>query len=713
MGRNNKRKRKNGRPQGSARSVRRPSLTGRVQLHEHSAYVITDEGDFKVMGRGKREVMDGDTVAISIKQGPQGDRRALIESVIERAATSIVGSYTQAGPLGVIEPLDSRLHADFFIVPEDTSAERLGVHEDDVVVARILSYPTRLESGIVTIERRIGDEHAPDLGVQYVMARYGYTDTYPQAALDEAAELALDVDSALKDPLRRDLRDRFIITIDPVDARDFDDAISLERTPAGGYRLGVHIADVSHYVAWDSRIDLEARRRTTSVYLADRVLPMLPERLSNDLCSLRPNEDRLAFTVDIELDAQGRVQAYDPYPSVISSRVRMDYDGAEALLARAGVLELPVVDGAPEDVATVEESRAAALERGEACAETAQALGVDLADFLAAAHELAEKRRAIRRARGSVDFDTAEVRALLDEDGRPVQIVARERSAATSLIEEAMLLANECVAEWLADRDIDACYRVHDAPSPDSLHGAAVALSELGIIDVYRAGGIELGDPDALQAAVDETRGSAVAPLVNTLLLRSMQRALYKPQNAGHFALGAQAYCHFTSPIRRYPDLVVHRILKLQLAHERLGAKDALARTPRLIGKGGESLPRILPQICRACSDAERAADAASHATQKIKIAQYFEDRIGERYAGTVSWVSEMGVFVRLDLTQVEGLAGIKTLGHEWFQFDEDALTLTGADTGMRIELGMRAIVEIARVNTTRGHLDFKLIHVG
>ena len=713
MGRNNKRKRKPGGHHGPARSVRRPSLTGRVQLHEHSAYVITDEGDFKVMGRGKREIMDGDTVAISIKQGPQGDRRALIESVVERATTSIVGSYTQAGPLGVIEPLDSRLHADFFIVPEDTSAERLGVHEDDVVVARILSYPTRLESGIVTIERRIGDENAPDLGVQYVMARYGYTDTYPQVALDEAAGLTLDVDSALKDPLRRDLRDRFIITIDPVDARDFDDAISLERTPEGGYELGVHIADVSHYVAWDGHIDLEARCRTTSVYLADRVLPMLPERLSNDLCSLRPDEDRLAFTVDIELDAQGRVRSYDPYPSVIRSRVRMDYDGAEALLARAGVVSLGTVDGAPEDVAAVETARAEALERGEACEERARALGVDLADFLSAAHELAEKRRRIRRARGSVDFDTAEVRALLDEDGRPQRIVARERSAATSLIEEAMLLANECVAEWLADRDIDACYRVHDAPTPDSLHGAAVALSELGIIDARRAGGIELGDPDALQAAVDETRGSSVAPLVNTLLLRSMQRALYKPQNAGHFALGASAYCHFTSPIRRYPDLVVHRILKLQLAHERLGARDALARTPRLIGKGRESLPRILPQICRACSDAERAADAASHATQKIKIAQYYEDRIGERYAGTVSWVSEMGVFVRLDLTQVEGLVGIRTLGHEWFQFDEDALTLTGADTGTRIELGMRVIVEVARVNTTRGHLDFKLIHVG
>lgn len=190
-----------------------------------------------------------------------------------------------------------------------------------------------------------------------------------------------------------------------------------------------------------------------------------------------------------------------------------------------------------------------------------------------------------------------------------------------------------------------------------------------------------------------------------------MQRALYKPRNEGHFALAAPCYCHFTSPIRRYPDLVVHRVLKLQLAYEQLGGKDALVRTPRLIGKGRESLPRILPQICRACSDAERAADAASHATQKIKIAQYYEDRLGERYAGTISWVSSMGLFVRLDLTQVEGLVSIKSLGNEWFEFDEDALTLTGADTGARYELGQRVIIEVSRVNTTRGHLDFKLIH--
>ena len=286
-----------------------------------------------------------------------------------------------------------------------------------------------------------------------------------------------------------------------------------------------------------------------------------------------------------------------------------------------------------------------ALERGLACEDTAHSCNVDLADFLVAANELAELRRRIRRARGSVDFDTAEIRALLDEDGVPVQIVARERSCATSLIEEAMLLANECVAEWLADRDIEACYRVHDDPSPDSLHGAAVALTQLGIIDDRRAAGIALGSPDELQATVDAAAGTANAPLVNTLLLRSMQRALYSRATRVTLRSPRRATATFTSPHSPLPPIwVVQRVLKLQLAYEQLGGKDALVRTPRLIGKGRESLPRILPQICRACSDAERAADAASHATQKIKIAQYYEDRLAsampERSRGLAAWAS-------------------------------------------------------------------------
>lgn len=688
---------KNGR-RGPARSRRLPGLTGTVRVYDARAEVETAEGVYRLGSRSMREAMPGDRVYVSLHRGKGGARRAVVEHVIDRAVAAIVGVFEPAGPLGAVRPLDARIKQDFFVLPADDSPRRLGVEPGDVVSARIVDYPSRTESGVVTLERRIGDANEPSLGIECVMARYGLVDGYPQAAVDEAASLAVDVEGALADPLRRDIRDRFAITIDPVDARDFDDAISVARTVRGGWMLGVHIADVSHYVDWESAIDLEARRRSTSVYLADRVLPMLPERLCNDLCSLRPDEDRLAFTVDIELDAQGRVRTYDPYPSAIRSRVRMDYGAADALLR----------EGEPDGAAL----DAAARGRAELAVEAARASGVDLRAFLRNADALARARREIRRKRGSIDFDTPEVHVLLDEAGMPVDIVTRERTAATSLVEEAMLLANECVAEFLADRDLVSAYRVHEDPSPDSLASAAKTLTELGAVEGGLAAGIMLGDPRAINAAVEDAAGTAFAPQVNALLLRAQQRAVYKSHNEGHYALGARAYCHFTSPIRRYPDLIAHRVLKVALAKHELGKKEALARAPRLTGKGPQALEAICPQLCRQASDNERAADAAANASQKVKVAQLYAGRIGERDTGTVSWISDLGAFVRLDATGAEGLIRMNALGTEWWDFDDVRLTLTGESTGTRVGLGCRVVVEVASVNVLRGHLDLKLLHV-
>lgn len=688
---------KNGR-RGSARSRRLPGLTGTVRVYDARAEVETAEGVYRLGSRSMREAMPGDRVYVSLHRGKGGARRAVVEHVIDRAVAAIVGVFEPAGPLGAVRPLDARIKQDFFVLPADDSPRRLGVEPGDIVSARIVDYPSRTESGVVTLERRIGDANEPSLGIECVMARYGLVDGYPQAAVDEATSLAVDVEGALADPLRRDIRDRFAITIDPVDARDFDDAISVARTVRGGWMLGVHIADVSHYVDWESAIDLEARRRSTSVYLADRVLPMLPERLCNDLCSLRPDEDRLAFTVDIELDAQGRVRTYEPYPSVIRSRVRMDYGAADALLR----------EGEPDGAAL----DAAARGRAELAVEAARANGVDLRAFLRNADALARVRREIRRKRGSIDFDTPEVHVLLDEAGMPVDIVTRERTAATSLVEEAMLLANECVAEFLADRDLVSAYRVHEDPSPDSLASAAKTLTELGAVEGGLAAGIMLGDPRAINAAVEDAADTAFAPQVNALLLRAQQRAVYKSHNEGHYALGARAYCHFTSPIRRYPDLIAHRVLKVALAKHELGKKEALARAPRLTGKGPQALEAICPQLCRQASDNERAADAAANASQKVKVAQLYAGRIGERDTGTVSWISDLGAFVRLDATGAEGLIRMNALGTEWWDFDDVRLTLTGESTGSRVGLGCRVVVEVASVNVLRGHLDLKLLHV-
>lgn len=688
---------KNGR-RGPARSRRLPGLTGTVRVYDARAEVETAEGVYRLGSRSMREAMPGDRVYVSLHRGKGGARRAVVEHVIDRAVAAIVGVFEPVGPLGAVRPLDTRIKQDFFVLPADDSPRRLGVEPGDIVSARIVDYPSRTESGVVTLERRIGDANEPSLGIECVMARYGLVDGYPQAAVDEAASLAVDVEGALADPLRRDIRDRFVITIDPVDARDFDDAISVARTVRGGWMLGVHIADVSHCVDWGSAIDLEARRRSTSVYLADRVLPMLPERLCNDLCSLRPDEDRLAFTVDIELDAQGRVRTYEPYPSVIRSRVRMDYGAADALLREGDP------DGAALD--------AAARGRAELAVEAARANGVDLRAFLRNADALARARREIRRKRGSIDFDTPEVHVLLDEAGMPVDIVTRERTAATSLVEEAMLLANECVAEFLADRDLVSAYRVHEDPSPDSLASAAKTLTELGAVEGGLAAGIMLGDPRAINAAVEDAAGTAFAPQVNALLLRAQQRAVYKSHNEGHYALGARAYCHFTSPIRRYPDLIAHRVLKVALAKHELGKKEALVRAPRLTGKGPQALEAICPQLCRQASDNERAADAAANASQKVKVAQLYASRIGERDTGTVSWISDLGAFVRLDATGAEGLVRMNALGAEWWDFDDVRLTLTGESTGTRVGLGCRVVVEVASVNVLRGHLDLKLLHV-
>lgn len=688
---------KNGR-RGPARSRRLPGLTGTVRVYDARAEVETAEGVHRLGSRSMREAMPGDRVYVSLHRGKGGARRAVVEHVIDRAVAAIVGVFEPAGPLGAVRPLDARIKQDFFVLPADDSPRRLGVEPGDIVSARIVDYPSRTESGVVTLERRIGDANEPSLGIECVMARYGLVDGYPQAAVDEAASLAVDVEGALADPLRRDIRDRFAITIDPVDARDFDDAISVARTVRGGWMLGVHIADVSHYVDWESAIDLEARCRSTSVYLADRVLPMLPERLCNDLCSLRPDEDRLAFTVDIELDAQGRVRTYEPYPSVIRSRVRMDYGAADALLREGDP------DGAALD--------AAARGRAELAVEAARANGVDLRAFLRNADALARARREIRRKRGSIDFDTPEVHVLLDEAGMPVDIVTRERTAATSLVEEAMLLANECVAEFLADRDLVSAYRVHEDPSPDSLASAAKTLTELGAVEGGLAAGIMLGDPRAMNAAVEDAAGTAFAPQVNALLLRAQQRAVYKSHNEGHYALGARAYCHFTSPIRRYPDLIAHRVLKVALAKHELGKKEALVRAPRLTGKGPQALEAICPQLCRQASDNERAADAAANASQKVKVAQLYASRIGERDTGTVSWISDLGAFVRLDATGAEGLVRMNALGAEWWDFDDVRLTLKGESTGTRVGLGCRVVVEVASVNVLRGHLDLKLLHV-
>ena len=646
------------RRRGSGRTPRKPRRLVEGTIHLYGSgrgEVQTPEGTFAVTRRSLREAMHGDEVQVSLvpMHGRHGDRVAYVQSVIKRACTGFVGTYDVMDPLGVVTPLDGRLGHDFFVLPEDQSPRRLNVRPHDVVSVRIVEYPARNSAGVVTIERRVGAAEELDVGVESVIASYGLPVSFGPAALEEARDLRLDVPAALADKARRDLRDVACLTVDPADARDFDDAVGVRATNDGGFELDVHIADVSHYVAWDSHVDIEARHRTCSVYLVDRVIPMLPERLCNDLCSLRPNEDRLAMTVRMRLDAKGAVRSTEAYPSVIRSRARLSYDDVDALLDG----RMPA-DRLPCD----EQVREAA------------------ANMLRQLDQVARLRQTIRHARGAIDFETREAKVLLDDDGRPVGVSVRERTRATGLIEEAMLLANECVASMLAERDVRTAYRVHEQPSPEDLAECVATLQELGIVGAEEAKRLIAGDPHAVQDVLARVEGDQQAFLANALLLRAQKRAVYLPHNQGHYALGAKAYCHFTSPIRRYPDVLVHRALK-----------ELLGVAPRT--KATAQTEEALPQLCRTCSERERNADAASRDTHKIKMAELFAEKVGEVFSGIVTGSTRYGLFVMLDDTCAEGMLSLRSLD------DERRL----------MSIGKRVAVRVAAVDVTRGHIDLSL----
>ena len=667
-----KRPHKGRRDQRGRTGVRKPRLTqtGTIRIVRAGvATVETPAGTFPVARGGIHEAMSGDTVQVVLVRRGDGPEQAVVHAVLERATTTFLGVYGVADPLGVVTPLDGRMNHDFFVIPGDDSAGRLGVREGDVVAARILQYPARRSAGVATIDRRLGSSAELDMAIETAIASFGLATEFPKAVLAEADAVRIDVGEALAKGNRRDLRGLCTFTIDPVDARDYDDAVSVSRSADGGYEVGVHIADVSHYVAWGSSIDVEARQRTCSVYLADRVLPMLPERLCNDVCSLVAGEDRLCMSVLMRLDAKGNVLDAEATRSVIRSHARLSYEQADALLT--GDLEperLPVVCGEAAEVAAA----------------------IRMLD------DVSRLRQKLRTNRGAIDFETREAKVLLDGNGKPTGVSVRERTAATNLIEEAMLMANESVAKLLSEHEVAAAYRVHERPSPDDLAATLPALREMGLARGAEADALVAGEPYALQRVLAAARGTSAEYLVNALLLRAQKRAVYLPHNDGHYALGARAYCHFTSPIRRYPDLIVHRALKALLD----GRLDS--REQALIGKQ-------LSQLCRSCSDQERVADAASRTTQKVKMAEYFSDHIGERYAGVISGCERFGIFVMLDDSCAEGLLPARALGDEWFLFDEERMTLTGESTGRTWRLGQRIAVEVAATNPAHGQIDFRL----
>lgn len=675
------------RSQGRRASKRRELLMGNLRISRPGAAVVeTPEGSFRVAAHGVREGMNGDEVQVSIVDAHGGEKLAYVQSVIGRATSTFLGRFEEAGPLGAVVPLDARLGRDFFVLPEDSSPRDKGVSPGDIVSARILEYPTRSSAAVVTIERRVGAADELDVDIEAIIASYGLATVFPENVLAEAAALALDAEAALAaDPARADLRGELCITIDPADARDFDDAVGAARLEDGGYELAVHIADVSHYVGWNSSIDNEAKQRACSVYLVDRVLPMLPERLCNDICSLRPGEDRLAMSVRVRLDRRGEVLSAEACPSVIRSSARLSYDEADASLVGEGA-----------------------------------GLAPEVAELIATLDEIRELREDVRIRRGAIDFDTVEARVVLDSEGHPTGVSVRKRTRATGLIEEAMLVANECVAKMLADAEMACAYRVHERPAPDHLKACVLPLRELDVLDAADAKKLVAGEPAAIRRVLDAARGTNAEYLASALLLRAQKRAVYLPANEGHYALGAPAYCHFTSPIRRYPDITVHRALKALLSSSvvRVDFGQNFGKncpeSTRTMTEAAKKLEKgalaALPQICATASERERAADAAARASQKVKMAELYAGRIGEKCSGIVSGCERYGLFVQLDDTFAEGLLPTRELGSEWFAYDEERMTLTGEETGRSWGLGKRVAVVVAGADPARGQIDFALV---
>ncbi len=627
------------------RHNQRPSVgpTGRIEIHTHGfAFCDTDEGSFYIPAKRTGGAMPGDLVMLRPQRsdGPQdGKRLARVSRVVSRATEYLVGILEVNDPLAVVVAQDPRVRHDLFV-----TEGRVGDAKDgDVVLAKITTYPSRHTPMQGHIVKVLGQADDPGIDVDIVVHNLGIPTEFSNQALHEAQQIELDVQSALEDSQRRDLRERDVFTIDPVDAKDFDDAISFEPFESG-IRLGVHIADVSHYVKWDSSIDVCARDRGCSVYLVDRVIPMLPEVLSNDICSLKPGVDRLTMTCDMYMDSAGNLVRYEIFPSVIRSHRRFNYD--EVLDILEATLDDPY------------------------------------ADTLQQFDKLAKQLYSKRIQRGAVDFDSTEAKPVLDISGAVERIEIRTKTDATAMIEEAMILANETVASHMFKRHCPLVYRIHESPSASSLEMLLPTLKELG----YTIDGLGSGEPRAFQKVLDQAKGRPEEALVNYMVLRSMERARYATEPLAHFGLASEHYCHFTSPIRRYPDLMVHRLLK-----------------------DPSSMEGQLDWLARHSSKMERLAEEAERDSVELKLCAYMEQRVGDIYIGTISTVVARGFFVRLDNT-VEGMVRFDYLHGEYHQFDARAQTLVGEESGRTYRLGQQVRVRLASVDTREREVLFEVV---
>lgn len=622
----------------------------------HAGRVVDDRGRAHPVGpRDAAGAGDGDRVLVQLHAGRRG--RASVVQVLGGARREWVGVLARTSGGGSVTPYRDDVAWRISVSAEDLG----GARDGDVVVVSPVGRGGRRREPAGRVVEVLGPPGTPEADFRAVVWRRRLPVAFAPAALAEveAADSALDPAEVAR---RVDLRARPLLTIDPANARDHDDAVCVEDAGGGATRLWVAIADVSHYVREGSAVDAEALRRGTSVYFPDRAIPMLPERLSGDLCSLVPGRDRYAMCVELRIAADGEIAARSFYPAVVRSRARLTYEEAAAVMAgdRAG-----------------------------------RSLAAGVAEQLVALGALARRLTARRFAAGSIDFDLPTAEIVLGDDGHPVDIVQEPRTLAHRAIEEAMLAANRSVSEVLDRSGTPAIYRIHEPPAPADAEGLALLLRSLGLLE--RRGGDGALDPGDVARAIQRVAGRPEARLVNLVALRSMRQARYSAQDAGHFALAFPSYTHFTSPIRRYADLVVHRALKDLLAG------DASAR------RRAEARGRDIEVVAARVSLRERAAEAAEREMVELKKVAFMARRVGEEYEGTITGVARHGFYVTLDPFFVEGLVHVSTLPG-WAELDERAHALVLRRSGERFRLGDRVRVRVDGVDRVRAWIRFALL---
>ncbi|MCA0971674.1 ribonuclease R [Halobacillus litoralis] len=637
-------------------------IRGRIQMHAKGfAFLIPDEedkDDVYLHHSDLHSAMNNDKVLVRIeKRDEQGQRpEGTVIRILERATNRVVGTYESSRNFGFVVADDKRIPNDIFIPKGQTN----GAVDGHKVIVEITKFPEERMSAEGEIIEILGHKNDPGIDIISIIYKHGIKVDFPDEVLQQAAETP---DQISEDEIknRRDLRDETIVTIDGADAKDLDDAVTVKKLDNGHFKLGVHIADVTYYVDENSPIDKEARERATSVYLVDRVIPMIPHRLSNGICSLNPQVDRLTLSCEMEIDQNGDVVGHEIFQSVIKTNERMTYKDVNSILE-------------DEDAELIEKYK-------------------ELVPMFRDMAGLAKTLREKRMRRGAIDFDFKEAGVVVDEEGKAVDVRLRERSVAERLIEEFMLAANETIAEHFHWMEVPFIHRVHQDPDEGKLQNFFEFVANMGYVVKGTADNVH---PQALQKVLEEVKGTQEDMIISKLMLRSMQQAKYDPQSLGHFGLATDFYTHFTSPIRRYPDLIVHRLIRTYVVEKQLDDRTQ------------KHWKDQMPEIARHSSEMERAAVDAERETDDLKKAEFMQDKIGEEYEGVISSVTSFGMFVELPNT-VEGLVHVSTLTDDYYQFHEKQFAMIGERTGNVFRIGDEVTIRVTNVNLDERVVDFEI----